>query len=48
MSFKKNWGSMAEKDPPFGRFDIFQTSPKSFKYPAEFSNSSELLATLEG
>jgi hypothetical protein len=27
MYFKKNWGGMAEKDPPFGRIDIFQTSP---------------------
>ena len=27
MYFKKNWGSMAEKGPSFGRFDIFQTSP---------------------
>ncbi len=28
MYFKKNWGSMAEKGPLFGRIDIFQTSPK--------------------
>ena len=27
MYFKKNWGSMAEKGPPLGRIDIFQTSP---------------------
>ena len=27
MYFKKNWGGMAEKDPPLGRIDIFQTSP---------------------
>ena len=32
MYFKKNWGSMAEKGPSFGRFDIFQTSPNP---PAE-------------
>lgn len=27
MYFKKNWGSMTEKEPLLGRFDIFQTSP---------------------
>ena len=27
MYFKKNWGSMAEKGPPLGRIDMFQTSP---------------------
>ena len=27
MYCKKNWGSMAEKDPPLGRIDMFQTSP---------------------
>jgi hypothetical protein len=27
MYFKKNWGGMAEKRPPFGRIDMFQTSP---------------------
>ena len=26
MYFKKNRGSMAEKDPPLGRIDMFQTS----------------------
>ena len=26
MYFKKNWGSMAEKDLSLGRIDIFQTS----------------------
>ncbi|MDE6840480.1 MAG: hypothetical protein K2P49_06455, partial [Oscillospiraceae bacterium] len=25
---KENWQSMAEKEPPFGRVDNFQTSPK--------------------
>ena len=24
MDFKKNWGSMAEKELPFGRIDIFK------------------------
>lgn len=28
MYFKENWQSMAEKEPPFGHVDIFQTSPK--------------------
>ena len=28
MYFKKNWGSMVEKEPPLGRIDMFQTSPK--------------------
>ena len=28
MYCKKNWGSMAEKDPPLGRIDMFQTSPR--------------------
>jgi hypothetical protein len=27
MHFKENWQSMAEKEPPFGHVDIFQTSP---------------------
>ena len=27
MYFKENWKSMAEKKPPFGHADIFQTSP---------------------
>lgn len=31
MYFKKNWGSMAEKEPPLGRIDIFQTSPNNLK-----------------
>ncbi len=26
MYFKKNWGSMAEKEPVLGRIGIFQTS----------------------
>ena len=30
MYFKKNWGSMAEKRPPLGRIDIFQTSPNQY------------------
>ena len=30
MYFKKNWGSMAEKGPPLGRIDIFQTSPNQY------------------
>jgi hypothetical protein len=25
---KENWQSMAEKEPPFGRVDNLQTSPK--------------------
>ena len=28
MYFKENWQSMAEKEPPFGHVDIFQTSPR--------------------
>ena len=28
MCSKGNWKSMAEKEPPFGRVNIFQTSPK--------------------
>ena len=28
MYFKKNWGSMTEKEPLFGYVDIFQTSPR--------------------
>ena len=27
MYCKKNWGGMAEKGPPLGRIDMFQTSP---------------------
>ena len=27
MYSKENWKSMAEKEPPFGRVNIFQTSP---------------------
>ena len=33
MYFKENWQSMAEKEPTFGRFDFFQTSPKSLWNP---------------
>ena len=28
MYCKENWQCMAEKDPPFGHVDIFQTSPR--------------------
>ncbi len=31
MYFKKNWGSMAAKEPPLGRVDIFQTSPNEIE-----------------
>ncbi len=31
MYFKENWRSVAEKEPPFGRIDIFQTSPKRWR-----------------
>ncbi len=40
MYFKKNWGSMAAKEPPLGRVDIFQTSPnhagKFFKVSIDY------------
>jgi hypothetical protein len=34
MYFKENWQSMAEKEPPFGHVDIFQTSPRYEKRSA--------------
>ncbi len=49
MYFKKNWGSMAEKRPPFGRIGMFQTSPNNRRAAAavllilkDFVNRSKL------
>ncbi len=48
MYFKENWQSMAEKEPPFGHVDIFQTGPKPFdQRRAEKGESSfPLLCTI--
>ena len=43
MYSKENWQSMAEKEPPFGYDDNFQTSP-SQKIQAFFKNTSARIA----
>ena len=37
MYSKENWQSMAEKEPPFGYDDNFQTSPKYLRLLYTFS-----------